>query len=42
MTGSVLVIAGETKEEVLKLLQSDIYTQGGAWNVENATITPVS
>lgn len=40
MNGSVLLIKADTKEEVLQILKNDPYTKNGAWDVENATITP--
>jgi len=39
MTGSVMLVKAETKEEVIELLESDVYTKQGAWDVDNATIT---
>lgn len=39
MTGSVMLVKAETKEEVIELLKSDVYTKQGAWDVDNATIT---
>ncbi|KAJ9651423.1 hypothetical protein H2198_009307 [Neophaeococcomyces mojaviensis] len=39
MTGSVMLIKAETKEEVIELLKADEYTKQGAWDVDNAKIT---
>lgn len=40
MTGSVMLIKADTKEEVVEFLKNDEYTKQGAWDVANATITP--
>lgn len=40
MQGSVMLIRANSKEEVLERLKADEYTKQGAWDVENATITP--
>ena len=39
MTGSVLLVKADTKEEVLATLRDDPYTKNGTWDLENATIT---
>ncbi|OTB09098.1 hypothetical protein M426DRAFT_316390 [Hypoxylon sp. CI-4A] len=36
--GSTLVLVAESKEEVKALLQNDIYTKSGVWDVDNALI----
>ncbi|KAK4054751.1 hypothetical protein OIV83_000675 [Microbotryomycetes sp. JL201] len=41
MTGSFVLIRGESASHVKELLSKDIYTTGGAWDVEKATITAV-
>ncbi|KAK4058154.1 hypothetical protein OIO90_000893 [Microbotryomycetes sp. JL221] len=41
MTGSFILIRGESKQHVKDLLSKDIYTTGGAWDIDNATITAV-
>ena len=41
MTGSAIVVAAETEEEVKEFVRNDIYTKGGAWNADKATIIPV-
>ena len=38
MTGSALVIAADSEEEIREFLRNDIYSQGGAWNVDKATV----
>jgi uncharacterized protein len=38
MTGSVMIIKADTEEEVRELIESDVYTKGGAWDVKNAKI----
>ena len=40
MTGSVMLIKANTKEEVLEFLENDTYTKGGAWNPKEAKIWP--
>ena len=42
MKGSALVMAADTEEEVREWLRNDIYSTGGAWNADKATIYPVS
>jgi len=39
--GSTLVVEAATKDEVLKILNTDIYTKSGVWDVEKAQILPV-
>jgi uncharacterized protein len=40
MIGSSLIIVTETKDQVLDILNTDIYTRSGVWDVENAQIWP--
>lgn len=40
MTGSVMLIKADTKEEIIQLLRNDQYYKGGAWDVDKAIITP--
>lgn len=40
MTGSVMLIKADTREEILELLKNDEYTKQGAWDVDNAKIIP--
>lgn len=42
MNGSVMVGAFDTKEELMKTLEEDVYTQRGVWDLEKAQIIPVS
>lgn len=39
--GSTIVIAAESKEEILKSLREDIYAKEGVWDVDNAQIWPL-
>ncbi|BGO96856.1 hypothetical protein NBRC10513v2_000795 [Rhodotorula toruloides] len=41
MTGSYLLMRGESPEQIKARLSKDIYSEGGAWDVPNAQITPV-
>ncbi|KAI1778297.1 hypothetical protein F4818DRAFT_456184 [Hypoxylon cercidicola] len=36
--GSSLVVVAESKDEVKKILENDIYTKSGVWDTENALI----
>ncbi|KAI1389805.1 uncharacterized protein F4822DRAFT_214321 [Hypoxylon trugodes] len=36
--GSTAVIVAESKDEVKKILENDIYTKSGVWDTENALI----
>jgi uncharacterized protein len=38
MMGSVMIVKADSEEEVKKLLENDVYTKGGAWDVKNAKI----
>ncbi|PYH95145.1 YCII-related domain protein [Aspergillus ellipticus CBS 707.79] len=38
--GSMLVVVAESKEEAEKIIQNDIYTRSGVWNLEKAQIIP--
>jgi len=40
MKGSVIVLNAPTKEEVISILEGDIYTKSGVWDVSNAQIMP--
>ncbi|BGP21872.1 hypothetical protein JCM10295v2_000747 [Rhodotorula toruloides] len=41
MTGSYLLMRGESPKEIKARLSKDIYSEGGVWDVTNAQITPV-
>ncbi|KAF2155576.1 hypothetical protein K461DRAFT_290595 [Myriangium duriaei CBS 260.36] len=38
--GSALMVQAETREEVVQILEKDIYATSGVWDVENAQILP--
>jgi uncharacterized protein len=38
MTGSFMIIKADSEEQVRKMLESDVYVSGGAWDVENMKI----
>lgn len=40
--GSIITFKAETLEEVKNILQNDIYTKNGVWDLENVKIYPVS
>ena len=40
MLGSVMIVCADTKEEVLELLEKDIYTQSKVWNLSKVQIWP--
>ncbi|GAA5827133.1 hypothetical protein JCM5353_006203 [Sporobolomyces roseus] len=42
MTGSWFLLREESSEGARERLSKDIYTTGGAWDIKNATITPVA
>lgn len=42
MTGSALILRGNTEQDVRDFLESDIYAKEGVWNVAKASIIPVS
>ena len=42
MNGSVLTFNAESKDEVMQMLQNDVYTKSGVWNLENVKIYNVS
>ena len=42
MTGSVFVLTGESEDVVRAWMREDIYGRSGVWDVERATIMPVS
>lgn len=41
MRGSVLVFHADTEAEVRKLLQDDIYTEAGVWDLSKVQIYPI-
>ncbi|KAM0793056.1 hypothetical protein ACM66B_000543 [Microbotryomycetes sp. NB124-2] len=41
MTGSFMLVRGQSVSHVKEMLSKDIYTTGGAWDLDNATITAV-
>ena len=40
--GSTLTVEADTREEVIAILEKDIYARSGVWNVGIAQILPVS
>ncbi|PYH42527.1 YciI family protein [Aspergillus saccharolyticus JOP 1030-1] len=38
--GSMIVVTGETLEEVHQLISSDIYAKSGVWDLEKAQVIP--
>ncbi|PWY86228.1 YCII-related domain protein [Aspergillus heteromorphus CBS 117.55] len=38
--GSMLIVVAESKEEAEKVIQNDIYTKSGVWDLEKAQIIP--
>lgn len=42
MTGSWFLLYEESIEKALARLSRDIYTVGGAWDIEKATVTRVA
>ena len=38
MTGSVMIIKADSEEEVRGMIENDVYTKGGAWDVENMKV----
>jgi uncharacterized protein YciI len=40
--GSMMLAQAENEAEVRKILENDIYTRSGVWDLENAQIIPVS
>ena len=40
MNGSVMLVKAKDEGEVRELLRSHVYTVGGAWDIEKATIWP--
>jgi len=38
ITGSAMLFAFDTREEVVELLKSDIYAKNGVWDVENVKL----
>lgn len=38
--GSLVHVMAETRDEVVKILESDIYHKSGAWDTKNAVIYP--
>lgn len=40
--GSMMLAQAESEAEVRKILENDIYTRSGVWDMENAQIIPVS
>ena len=39
--GSIMLAQCDTKEEVLKVVEEDIYTKSGVWDLEKMQIYPV-
>jgi hypothetical protein len=39
--GSMMLAVAENEAQVLELLNNDIYTTSGVWDMENAQIIPV-
>ena len=42
MNGSVFVVRASSESEARSIIEDDIYTKAGAWNVKKATFMPVS
>ena len=42
MTGSIFICKADMEAEVRQILEGDVYTQGGIWDLEKVQITPVS
>lgn len=40
MKGSAMLIGAKTREEVIERVKSDVYVQGGVWDVEKIQIIP--
>lgn len=40
LIGSAFVVAADTREEVQKLIESDIYNKGGVWDLSKLQIYP--
>jgi len=38
--GSVLLVVGETSEDIKELLRKDVYTTSGVWDLDNVQIIP--
>ncbi|PYH88626.1 hypothetical protein BO71DRAFT_391211 [Aspergillus ellipticus CBS 707.79] len=38
--GSMIVVTGETVEEVNQLIQNDVYAKSGVWDLEKAQVIP--
>ena len=41
MVGSVMLISGNSREEVLERIRTDIYTTSGVWDLEKMQVIPV-
>lgn len=39
--GSAMMLLAENEEEARKLLENDVYTKNGVWDIENVQIIPV-
>jgi len=39
--GSAMMLLAENEEEARKLLENDVYTRNGVWDIENVQIIPV-
>lgn len=39
--GSAMMVLAENEEEARKLLENDVYTRNGVWDIENVQIIPV-
>ena len=42
MNGSAFVVAADSREELLQFIRQDVYARKGVWNLDRATILPVS
>ena len=40
--GSALMVVAENEQQVRRLLEADVYSKSGVWDLENTQIIPVS
>lgn len=38
MIGSFLVMRAESREQILEIMNKDVYTLGGAWDMDNVRV----
>jgi len=41
MCGSAFIVVAETRDEVVRLLETDVYVTSGVWDLEKAQIWPM-